>query len=230
MCVIRKDTMKLNVYKSFSAVAVIVPFFSIETRTPKKTTSASADESANDWRNYGDNWSQLAKSWSVQTHDQEDENVTLFGSKEIAHKHIKKNLTIYGAAMLTDVTVGEVLTDYGRLKAVASTFNQLDAYGCTVLKKCTVLKNTKIFGLLEAQGCTFQSALTVWSTTITLTDSTVRGDMHVKKDKGTKKQRVELKNTTVEGSVIFEKNKGTIILKGTSCIKGDVIGGKVIQG
>ncbi len=248
--------MKLNMYSSFSTLSILlISSSNIETRTPKKTITPATEESSNHWQNYGDNWSQWANNWSsgwsqddkhATTHDAtnnskpvtrpsdkskivDSDSITLFGSKEMSSKQIKKNLTIYGAALLTDVHVGDVFTDYGRLKASSSSFNQLDAYGCTVLDKCTIHGDTKIYGLLDARSCTFESSLTAWATAMTLTHSKVLGDVFIKRDKGTKKQRIELVDTTIEGSITFEKNKGTVILIGTSCIKGEVIGGKVIH-
>ncbi len=207
-----------------------ISFFSIETRTPKKTTSpAPTHESPDDWHTYGDNWSSWAQSWGPQNKGDENESMTCFGSKELSHKAIKKNLTIYGAAILNNVKVGDVLTEYGRLKALHSHFNQLDVYGCTTLENCIIKKNTKIFGLLEAQSCSFESNLASCSTFLRLTNCVVQGDITINKDKGSKVQQIELENTCVEGSIIFEKNKGIILLKGASHIKGDVIGGKVIK-
>lgn len=123
--------------------------------------------------------------------------------------------------------MGDVLTDYGRLDATQSSFNQLDAYGCTKLEKCSVQNRAQIYGLLEARSCRFES-LSVWSTRISLTNSKVLSDIIVKRIHASKgKQIVELDNTIVEGSILFEKNKGTVILRGTSCVKGEVIGGSI---
>lgn len=245
--------MKLNLKSSFSLLPILILTFSlIETRSSKKIIRSTPDQSNNHWQNYGDNWSSWAETWSSGwsqddkhatnlTSDADskeelssdlvvdNESVTLFGSKEMTRKQIKKNLTIYGAAILTDIHVGDVSTSYGRLKAHESVFNQLDAHGCTSLSKCIVHDNAKIYGLLDAHVCTFESALTVWATGIMLTDCKILGDVIVKRDKGTKKQRIELVDTTIEGSITFEKNKGLVILKGRSSIKGDIIGGTIIR-
>lgn len=236
--------MKLNAYSSFSTLTILLlTFFNVETRTPKKTENPVPEKSSNHWENYGDNWSQWAENWSsgwseddkhTTAHEPidqstlvENESVTLFGAKEMTGKHIKKNLTIYGAGVLTDVQVGEVLTDYGKLTAKKCSFNQLDVYGSTVLENSKVEKNANIYGTFTAQSCTFKSSIAACSTTIVLKDSKVRGDILIKRDKGIIKQVVELENTIVEGSITFEKNKGTVILKGTSSVKGDILGGTI---
>lgn len=236
--------MDVKVHR-YLLVITLVSFcgFSLQARISKQQTEQTTDH----WQTYGDTWSEWAKNWEVGWSDDdkhtledttadaknavpdaevENENVTLFGTKTMSGKQIKKNLTMYGAGTLTEVVVGGVLTDYGRLNAKKSTFNQVDAYGKTMLDNCTVMQNAHIYGLLTAVNCNFQASILAWSPTVTLTKSKVLGDLIIKPDMGSKKQVVELHDTVIHGSVIFEK-KGSVILTGTAAIKGTVVQGHV---
>ena len=214
-----------------------------QNRTFKPYELETPDQSSNQVISYENKWAEWAENWSSgwseddkyttssvdqdgatqkkikksappkkENHFVENESVVLFGTKSMTGKRIKKNLTIYGAGTLNDVRVGAVLTDYGRLVASRSSFNQLDSYGCANLDTCTVHNMTTLYGTLEAQNSTFES-LSVWSTQIVLTDSKVRGDIFIKRINVKNKQVVELINTDVEGSIIFEKNREPSFLR-----------------
>ena len=89
--------MKLNTIRVFSLLTLLVlPIFLTQTRNPKAAYYAAANQSNADWATYGDNWSSWANQWGEgwsedeKDGDLENENVTLFGSKVLAGKRIKK--------------------------------------------------------------------------------------------------------------------------------------------
>lgn len=218
--------MKLYTEKAFlGALLLLMPLCLMAARNPKMQNCTANDQSIDEWEAYGDNWSTWAGQWASVNDVAQEGCVTLFGTKTVYGKRITQNLTMYGAGTLNDVKVGDVFTAYGRVDATKCIFNQVDLYGCTKLEKCVLRGLANIYGLLDASECTLGS-LSVCSSMITLTDSKVTSDITVKRT-NVAKQVVELNNTIIEGSLIFEKPKGVVILRGTSCIKGDLIGGTI---
>lgn len=244
--------MQLYIHRAF--VLLSIPLISISfiySRNPKLAEPTIPEQADKHWQEYGNTWSEWAENWksgwskddkhatittehpTSQSSEKknkliENDCVKLFGAKTMTGKRIKKNLTIYGTGTLVNVSVGAVLTNYGKLDASHSVFHEFDSYGTTQLKNCTISKEAVVCGLLETEGCIFKSGLTVWSKHTKLSNTKVLGDVSIKYDKGQKKQTLELTNTIIEGSVRFEGNKGTVILKGTSSVKGDIVGGTVV--
>ncbi len=178
-----------------------------------------------DWKRVGEDWSHSFTKEGAN--HLKDERITgdrqLYGDDVLLERvTVERNLTCYGIAELNQSHVYGVTTMFGPLKAFESTFKDVDVrcYDDSVkLIDCKIEKLT-INGHLNAQDCDIRRMTTFASDTV-LTNSTIQ-DILVMTDE---KSIVELNNTLVEGSITFDSKGGIVIAKGTSEVRGSIIGG-----
>ena len=166
-----------------------------------------------------------------------DDNLTLHGKIQLNKVAISKNFTCYGFANLSNTSVAGVTTMYGPIHAKGSRFNEMDVrcskvmhnkYSSVKLSKCSV-KKIFLNGKLEADSTDIEHITTFYHT-LTLSDSHVESiDMINSSRNKNKRAVIELNNTIVEGSITFAQKGGTVICKGTSKVKGSIIGGTLIK-
>ncbi len=204
------------------------------------------------WQECGENWAMSLENgttWSDDdapklyevtkegikriSHQKLPENVTLYGRVQLSDVSIAKNFTCYGFAEVAHATVVGVTTMYGPMNANRCTFTDMDIRCAnemldepgTVNLSHSSARKLFINGKLMTESSTIKS-VTTFSHELEFSNShvgdiTMMNGLHGKK----KKAVIILNNTIVEGSIQFSQKGGTVICKGTSVVKGEIIGG-----
>jgi hypothetical protein len=210
-------------------------------------------ESQPSWQECGESWATALDndtSWSGDapkvyevtkngikkiSHQKLGENVTLYGRVQLSNVTMTKNFTCYGFAEVSHSTIHGVTTMYGPMNADRCTFSDmdircanevLDEPGVVNISNCSARK-LFINGKLMSEASNIRSVTTFFHE-LEISNSHI-GDITMMNGSQMKKKKavIILNNTTVEGSIQFSQKGGTVILKGTSVIKGDVIGGTI---
>lgn len=231
----------------------IIPTILIATCTLVSLNSVSLlAESQPSWQECGENWAsslENATSWSGDgapklyevtkegikkiVHKKLPDNVTLYGRVQLSDVDIAKNFTCYGFAEVANATVHGVTTMYGPMNANRCSFADMDIRCAneildepgTVQLSHTNVRKLFINGKLVTESSTIKSITTFFHelevSNSHVGDITMMNGSHVKKRKAV----IVLNNTIVEGSIQFSQKGGTVICKGTSLVKGEIIGG-----
>jgi hypothetical protein len=167
------------------------------------------------------------------SHQKLAENLTLYGRVQLADVHMAKNFTCYGFAEVSNTTVHGVTTMYGPMNAHRCLFADLDIRCANEILDEPGIVNLshssarKLFinGKLMTESCTVKS-ITTFFHELEMSHSHV-GDITMMNGSQLKKRKavIVLNNTIVEGSIQFSQKGGTVICKGSSVVKGEILGG-----
>jgi len=165
--------------------------------------------------------------------------IVIVGSLSVTHSKLQA-LTVNGTVNLTDVTIAKKLTVNGSVSAEKSTIQKLTANGTVHLGHSTITRLSKINGRLYAHHAIFKDLSTINgrldanhatfdrikinAKIINLTDSKTKKITVVKPNKPVQ-QVITLHNTSVDGDIVFKGGNGKVILRGTSKVAGNIIGG-----
>ncbi len=134
----------------------------------------------------------------------------------------------HGATTLSSIDIKNHAHINGELKASKGTYGSLSAYGGATLSSITITNDTTSAGIFNATNSTFNS-LSAWrGSLIMLTNSTVNSITITNKSQTNIPHPITLDATTV-GNITFEEKDGIVVLRNGSVIKGEVIGGTVIN-
>ncbi len=170
---------------------------------------------------------------SAAVEDQTYKNINVYGSADLINTTITKELSIYGSVDLKKSNI-EKLYIYGSAEIDTTTIDKLYVYGSAEIENSTIHKRTKLYGSLKAKNSTFD-VIKIKGKKATFSDcktKTINVSKNTEftlfgKSKKKKKQTIKLKNTTVNGDIIFTEEKGTVILEGNSKVTGNVTGGVI---
>lgn len=140
---------------------------------------------------------------------------------------INGDLTVNGQltandAKLTSVTVNGAMTlENSRIA------KNLIVRGSAFIKNSKIKGTTIMYGHMVAEDTTFGGEVAISATHVSLTKCQTQ-EIHINKSKA-KTETLELDNTIVDGDVIFESKKGSIIMCNDAKILGEIKGGKVLE-
>jgi len=138
------------------------------------------------------------------------------------------NLVINGKAKFDNVSITETLIINGALSATKSKIGTMLVNGKADLQQTTITGISTINGYVHAQDSIFLDRISVRSKRITLSGSTIKA-ITVKKPSKSEpvEQIIELRNTKIDGNILFEGGNGKVLLKGNSKIIGKIDGGVI---
>jgi hypothetical protein len=146
-----------------------------------------------------------------------------FGSATPAKDADQQDIFMNGIMTLRDRSVRNVSVN-GIANLHSVSLNNLDVNGPVTLTEVTIAGKAFINGPLEARASKFNT-IDISTSEMNL-DTCVVKSINVKlSDNKRKEQVVMLTNTTVEESIVFEQGNGKVIIKGTSVVKGKIVGG-----
>ena len=148
------------------------------------------------------------------------------GTLDAKDAHIKA-MDIHGKTSLNGCVV-DTMEIHGKTSLDRCSIGSMEVYGKADLSDCSISKKSTITGFLVAGSSKFLEELTVASDRIVFSSCSL-SSLRVIETKGFKNtQVVELKdNTTVNGSIIFERGNGEVILGSNCTITGNIVGGKL---
>ncbi len=152
-----------------------------------------------------------------------DQETVVHGSTNLEHQ-LYKSLTINGKADLEDIKVTNNLIVKGALEAEDCIFNNVTVHGKVSVEDTKVSGVMKILGTADFEECDLQH-VEIASKEIELEECNVTSI--VVKETSDNQQLVILDDTSVSGNITFEKGDGLVEVKGTSEVKGKIIGGSV---
>ncbi len=140
-----------------------------------------------------------------------------------------ESLDVLGTAKLNKTTISKLLKITGNLVANSAHLHKVQAEGNVKLIDTKVEKEAHITGALQATNSQFTETLEFIGqralfSKCNLHDLTIQRDLAFKA-----RQVVELKDTIVDGSIIFEGGGGSVLLYPGSKVTGSVTGGKIIH-
>lgn len=141
------------------------------------------------------------------------------------------SLRVNGAASFEKVKVKEHLDVNGAFKAEDCSLGEVVVHGSIDLEDSKVSDLLQVYGYAEFHECKLED-VEITSSSAEFEDSKV-SDILMKKNPqffGNSQQKVILEDTKVLGNVTFEQGEGLVVLKGSSVIKGKIIGGKINRG
>lgn len=140
------------------------------------------------------------------------------------------SLIINGSADLEDIKVSKKLQVNGSLEAEECTLNDVSVNGSVEFENCKISGTTTINGSAKFEDCDVKK-VEVASSQVKFDESKVSSiTMKKHTDLLGGSQKVLLDDTIVSGDVTFEQGDGTVVLEGSSKIKGKVVGGKIVKG
>lgn len=182
------------------------------------------------------NWSRSLKNETV-------DNITVAGSLMADHCTVRNGVDVAGSAVLQYCTIGGAVDVHGKCTLTQSTVHtNVSVNGAVILQHATVDGTVDVKGRLEAVHSTIKGTTTVMgrfvaqdatlSDVVLITSGPVRVEnshMHAITIKPSTPEKetvtLELIDTIIDGDVKFETGiAGHIVLKGTSAIKGAVVG------
>ncbi len=146
-----------------------------------------------------------------------------YGKETLEAVKFNGNLTLDGT------TIKGLLYVNGRLKADGADIGELEVNGSVALRDTQVQGASVVNGLFEAKKSTL-GPLSIAARTVKLVASEVES-IQVRQITGLRiTQNVELKDgTIVNGDIVFDGDKGEVIIDATSKVRGSVKGAKVIN-
>lgn len=142
-------------------------------------------------------------------------SATYYGPTNLKNQDYAKNLTVMGPATLDGVAIEGEMYCNGPLNAQRSSFGLLRVNGPVTLNESTVSGDTSINGPLHAKDSQF-SSISIATNTFTLKNSTVSGNILVRRNRPFGSQVLILENTVVQGTITFEANQGKVVFVGNS--------------
>lgn len=133
---------------------------------------------------------------------------------------------VQGNASYSHKTFEHPLKVLGNLHAKRATFGDLTVVGRAHLRECVVKGQTNVQDVLRAFKTEFKNRIII-SEAATFDECTTN---NIFVTKGYQAIEIHLTHgTIVQGSIFFEGHDGIVYLQGHSQIKGEVIGGKIVQ-
>jgi len=139
----------------------------------------------------------------------------------VVKKVTMKCLSVKGTADFDHTTILHDLQVKGTLSANSATLGSVNVTGKTSLHNSVINGVTQITGFLEAFDTTFKDKIQLLGPDAVFENSKTKGIEVLEKAKSV----IHLKNTTVDGDIVFTHQKG-IVENTNSTIQGKIIGGK----
>lgn len=136
------------------------------------------------------------------------------------------DLIVNGTLEAEDISVEETLAVNGACHVEDSRLYDVKINGLFDIDQSTVLGVADINGGLKAEKCNINE-MHIATEEVRFDECTI-GTLVIKKSKE-REQKVVLKNSTVQKTITFEADNGTVILIGDSKIEGVINGGKVVN-
>lgn len=154
----------------------------------------------------------------------DDDTATFSGCAQL-HDRTFGNLIVNGSATAEVIVVKDKFVVNGCLSATKLQGNHVRVNGAAVFKDCSLAGLTSISGILQADKTVFTDIILAGErgefTACTIKKITIRS---AENDKA---QKIILKDSVVEGDIIFEKEGGEVMLKDGAHVLGDVVGGTI---
>lgn len=138
-----------------------------------------------------------------------------------------EDLFVNGVVSLRDRSLNK-LTANGVVNLDNVRLNELIVNGPVQASRLTVKESATINGPLQAKESRFD-AITVGSSSIRL-ERSYAANITMKSSRSVERQVVTLVDTVIEGRIVFEQGNGTVEFKGSSVVKGGVVGGTQVHG
>lgn len=145
------------------------------------------------------------------------------------------SLIVNGSAEASEVTFTKKLTVNGSLKVIDSTFHDVTSSGSASFTQCKCTGLVQTFGAADFIDSEIES-LEVTNASVELHNCMVTSIVVHKFSFPAKffsffgyTQKIILHDTVILGDIVFVGGNGIVELYGVSQVKGNVIGGKIIQ-
>lgn len=143
-------------------------------------------------------------------------------------RQVLPRLNAYGMVNLNGTTINGGTVINGTLHMIGSILKgTLNMNGTIQANECQIDGLATINGMLEAQKTTFNGGISISSDKITFNESSVKGDITVRKSHQRHQVMVLSNSSVISGNVVFEAGQGIIQLSGGSRIEGQVRGAVV---
>ena len=157
------------------------------------------------------------------------ENLTINGNGDLENVTVEKQIKVSGSAIINHcILAAAKINGFAQLTST-SIQDAIKCAGQAFLSDVTIASSLDMQGELNALALSCP-IITLTGTSMTLEKSTV-GSITVAKTMRCKNAVITLIDTTVTGSIVFQRNDGMgkVILKGTSSVVGQVEGGIVVK-
>lgn len=154
--------------------------------------------------------------------------LSLFGTGEVENIIVTKQAKICGAYTIKNSVFADLKVDgFAQLDSVVVN-NEFKGLGHIEVMDLKVTNTCQIDGSMHG-GVVACPVIILTGKELALEKSTI-GAITVSKSKKSRRAIITLLDTVVSGTVSFERNDGTVVLKGTSSVAGAVVGGIVTKG
>ena len=149
------------------------------------------------------------------------------GNAMVIGTTIKGELTVNGQLTANDAKLSSVTVNGAMTLENTRVAKNLIVHGSAFIKDSKIKGTAVISGHLTAEGSTFSEEISISGQRAVLVKCQTQ-ELHFNKTNA-KLETLELENTIVDGNVVFESKKGSIVLCNDSKILGDVIGANITE-